>query len=402
MELLCLDRYAHASDGRSISPCDPILHVYFEVNRVHESYETRSFEHKHRRTRSRTEGREAESCRSTSPEMASVVDRLVSAAISVKEPMDTACYQTSLTRLLERISRLEEEVLELRQCVQAPPAQVARPETMPASLATASRDSRLEIPGAGDWEVRCLGRFHLRCAGRKVPPCSSRRGQSLLKYLLASPGCAAATEVLVDCFWPQTDAMAGARSLQVAVHTLRCSLRGCGPGGSDETVLFRHHQYLLNPALSIVQDVDAFRAAYERGLRAAKAGRSAEAIEAFEQARATYSGDYLADPYEEWASSTRMAWQDRRLHVLERLGTYYSQAGRWDPAIACFRELLAVDGYREDIYRLLMRCYTAAGRPAEVEQTYLTCKGCLRRDLRLEPAAETTRLYQQLRQQATP
>src|SRR5712692_6057769 len=71
MELLCLDRYAHASDGRSISPCDPILHVYFEVNRVHECYETRSFEHKYRRTRSRTEGREAESCRSTSPEMAS-------------------------------------------------------------------------------------------------------------------------------------------------------------------------------------------------------------------------------------------------------------------------------------------------------------------------------------------
>src|SRR6266700_1398814 len=165
MELLCLDRYAHASDGRSISPCEPILHVYFEVNRVHESYETRSFEHKHRRTRSRTEGREAESCRSTSPEMASVVDRLVGAAISVKEPMDTACYQTTLTRLLERISRLEEEVLELRQCVQAPPAQVARPGNGLASLSLQSHASRAGAPGAADWEVRCLGSFH-RAPGR--------------------------------------------------------------------------------------------------------------------------------------------------------------------------------------------------------------------------------------------
>ncbi len=402
MELLCLDRYAHASDGRSISPCDPILHVYFEVNRVHESYETRSFEHKHRRTRSRTEGREAESCRSTSPEMASVVDRLVGAAISVKEPMDTACYQTSLTRLLERISRLEEEVLELRQCVQAPPAQVARPGNGLASLSLQSHASRAGAPGAADWEVRCLGSFHLRCAGREVPACRSRRGQSLLKYLLASPGCAAATELLVDCFWPQMDAVAGARSLQVAVHTLRCSLRGCGPGGSDETVLFRHNRYLLNPALSIVQDVDAFRAAYEQGLCAATAHRSAEALQAFEEARATYSGDYLADPYEEWASSARVAWQDRRLHVLERLGTYYSQAGTWDPAISCYRELLAVDGYREDIYRLLMRCYAAAGRPAEVKQTYLTCRDCLRRDLHLAPAAETTLLYQHLMQPSMP
>jgi DNA-binding SARP family transcriptional activator len=197
------------------------------------------------------------------------------------------------------------------------------------------------------------------------------------------------------------DAVAGARSLQVAVHTLRCSLRSCGPGGSDETVLFRHNRYLLNPALSIVQDVDAFRAAYERGMSAIKAGRSAEALQAFEEARATYSGDYLADPYEEWASGSRMAWQDRRLHVLERLGAYYSQAGSWDLAIACSRELLAVDGYREDIYRLLMRCYAAAGRLAEVKQTYLTCRECLRRDLHLPPAAETTQLYQQLMQQVT-
>jgi DNA-binding SARP family transcriptional activator len=198
------------------------------------------------------------------------------------------------------------------------------------------------------------------------------------------------------------DSLAGARNLQVAVHTLRHSLRGCGPAGGNETILFRHNRYLLNPALSIVQDVDAFRSAYERGLCADQAGRSAEAIQAFEEARAFYVGDYLADPYEEWASSTRMALQDRRLHMLERLGVWYSKAGTWELAIACYHEILAVDGYREDIYRLLMRCYAACGRPAEVKQTYLTCRRYLRRDLHLDPAAETTMFYRQLIQQSTP
>lgn len=203
------------------------------------------------------------------------------------------------TRLLERISRLEQEVQELRQHLHGQTQHLERPGIVPAFLSTTSGGSRGGVPGSGHWEVRCLGRFHLRCAGREVPACSSRRGQSLLKYLLASPGFWAPTEVLVDCFWPQSDALAGARSLQVAVHTLRHTLRGCGPGGSDETILFRHSRYLLNPALAIVQDVDAFHAAYERGLCAIKAGRSAEAMQALEQARATYSGDYLADPYEE-------------------------------------------------------------------------------------------------------
>jgi DNA-binding SARP family transcriptional activator len=224
----------------------------------------------------------------------------------------------------------------------------------------------------------------------------------VLKYLLASPGFTAPTEVLVDCFWPQMDAVAGARNLQVAIHTLRCSLRGCGPGGSDETILFRDNHYLLNPALSIVQDVDAFRAAYERGLCATRTGGSIEALQAFEEARVTYLGDYLANPYEEWASGTRMALQDMRLHMLDRLGTFYSQAGTWEAAIACYRELLAVDCYREDIYRLLMGCYATCGRPADVKQTYLTCRGYLRRDLHLAPAVETTKLYQQLIQQSMP
>ena len=326
----------------------------------------------------------------------------VISAISQREAMDTECCQTSLKSLLERISRLEKEVMELRQFLQVPTSHLEQAGNVPASLSIMENMSRLGAPRAADWEIMCLGRSHLRCAGRDMPACRSRRGQSLLKYLLASPGFAASTEVLVDCFWPQMDAVAGARNLQVAVHTLRRSLRGCGPGGSDETVLFRHNQYLLNPALSIVQDVDAFRAAYERGLSASKAGRSTEAIEAFEQARASYLGDYLTNPYEEWASNSRMALQDRWLNVLERLGACYSEAGTWELAIACYRELLAVDCYREDAYRLLMHCYAASGRPADVKQTYHTCRGYLHRDLHLAPAAETTKLYQQLMQQSAP
>lgn len=122
---------------------------------------------------------------------------------------------------------------------------------------------------------------------------------------------------------------------------MRCSLRGCGPGGSDETVLFLYNRYLLNPAPSIVQDVDAFCAAYERGLGAAKADNSAETIQAFEEARAYYTGDYFADPYEEWASSSRVTLQDRWLHVLERLGALYSEARTWASAIACSSLLIA-------------------------------------------------------------
>ena len=253
--------------------------------------------------------------------------------------------------------------------------------------------------GTDCWEVTCLGNFRLRYAGRDLALCNSRRGQSILKYLLASPEYAASSEVLIECFWPQVDPEAGVHSLQVAVHALRRSLHGCGPNGSDETVLFGNNRYFLNPCLSIVQDVDRFRAAYERGQHAAHAGQSAEAKQAFEEARALYTGDYHAGCYEEWASSRRLGLIDTRLALLSQLGPLYGQGKEWERAVSCYREILVVDCYREDIYRQLMRCYAACGRQADVKRTYRTCLEHLRRDLRLAPAPETTMLYQQLIQQ---
>ena len=306
-----------------------------------------------------------------------------------------------LSTIIERISRLENEVRELRQFlfVQMPSAE----QLIARSLSNLA-DSHVIEPVAAKtdfWEVLCLGNFHIRNAERDLILCNSRRGQSILKYLLACPEYTASSEMLIDTFWPQVDPDAGLHSLHVAIHALRRSLRGCGPKGSDETVLFGNNRYFLNPALTIVQDVDHFRAAYERGQHAISAGRQAEAKLAFEEARTHYTGDYLSDCFEEWASSRRLALIDIRLALLGQLGTLYSQGKEWEFAIVCYNEILAVDCYREDIYRKLMHCYSANGRLADVKLTYRTCTELLRRDLRLAPAPETTRLYQELIKQTT-
>jgi DNA-binding SARP family transcriptional activator len=310
--------------------------------------------------------------------------------------MDEEVSQATLNSLIERISRLEKEIMELRQILLVQMPRLEQPIIRPSfSLADTNLSEPLEAK-TDCWEVTCLGNFHLCYAGRDLALCNSRRGQSILKYLLASPGYAVSSEMLIECFWPQVDSDAGAHSLQVAVHTLRRSLRGCGPNGGDETVLFRNSLYFLNPSLSIVQDVDRFRAAYERGQLAVNAGQSAEAKQAFEEARALYAGDYHAGCYEEWASSRRLALIDTRLALLSQLGPLYSQGKEWELAVSCYREILVVDCYREDIYRQLMRCYSACGRQADVKRTYHACLKILHRDLRLAPAPETTMLYQQL------
>jgi DNA-binding SARP family transcriptional activator len=310
--------------------------------------------------------------------------------------------QVTLDSLNERLFRLEREMTELRQFLYVQILYREQPADGPNTLSGQVDISRSGVSAAAAyWEVTCFGRFRHRCADRDLLPCRSRRGQSILKYLLSRPRHAASTEQLIECFWPHMDSVVGAHNLQVAVHTLRRSLQGCGPDGSNETVLFCDDHYLLNPALSIMQDVDAFRDAYEQGQCATKAGKPIEAIQAFERARTYYRGDYLTDPYEDWASSFRLALQDMQLTLLNQLGTFYGQSEKWELAASCYRQILAVDCYREDVSRQLMRCYAACGRTADVKQTYMACQEWLRRDLRLAPASQTRRLYQDLIRQLT-
>ena len=304
---------------------------------------------------------------------------------------------TTLEEVVKRLSELEHDVEALRQRLLAQTPHVESNGVAPVHTPTASAVSPGTTAGLGHWDVTCLARFQLRCAGRAVPPCRSRRGQSILQYLLASRGYAATTDALLEVFWPDMDPAAGMHNLHMAIHALRLALRGCGPDGSDQTILFHRERYLLNPALSIVQDVDRFRAAYNQGMHAATTGQVSEAQHALEEARRWYAGEYLADnPYEEWTQRHRAVLQDMYLSVLSQLSTFYSQASAWERAADCCREILAVDPYHEEAYRQLMRCQAAYGRIAEVQRTYWRCKDRLRRDLQLDPAAETVLLYQQL------
>jgi DNA-binding SARP family transcriptional activator len=261
------------------------------------------------------------------------------------------------------------------------------------------------LPGAqpGLWQVTCLGRFQLWSGGRLPPSCSSRRGWGVLQYLLVRPGHAATRDALIEAFWPGAEPSAGAHNLQVAVHALRRALRGCGPDGCDETVLFRDGHYCLNPELSIDVDADRFRAACERGRRLAADGQFEPARHAFEEALALYGGPFLGDTrHDDWAEPHRMMLQDLQLSVLGWLSGAYTRTSEWERAAACCRQILALDPYREDAVRQLLHCLAATGRLAELERTYRACRERIWQDLQVEPAPETTRLYHQLIGAAAP
>src|SRR5216117_2037831 len=114
--------------------------------------------------------------------------------------MDEDTYQPALRGIIERVSRLENEVRELHQLILLQKPHLAKPIDKPSPIPTNSDSPGLVVAGTGCWEVTCLGNFRLRYAGCDLALCSSRRGQSILKYLLASPGYAASSETFIEHF----------------------------------------------------------------------------------------------------------------------------------------------------------------------------------------------------------
>jgi tetratricopeptide (TPR) repeat protein len=84
------------------------------------------------------------------------------------------------------------------------------------------------------------------------------------------------------------------------------------------------------------------------------------------------------------------------------LACRHTTAGAADAAIQVALRLLALDPLQEAVYRALMRLHAGRGQRGTALRHYQACAEVLRRELGVEPDAETQRLYREILRQAPP
>jgi DNA-binding SARP family transcriptional activator/tetratricopeptide (TPR) repeat protein len=123
--------------------------------------------------------------------------------------------------------------------------------------------------------------------------------------------------------------------------------------------------------------------------------------EALQQAADLYRGDLLASmglsdtPFEEWLVVERERLRDLALEALARLLAHQVKSGA-PPAIKTAQQLLMLDPLQEAVHRTLMRLYALHGRRDAALRQYQSCVDTLRRQLGVEPEAETRQHYQEI------
>jgi DNA-binding SARP family transcriptional activator len=243
-------------------------------------------------------------------------------------------------------------------------------------------------------DARLLGPFELHVEGQPVRQWRGNRGRMLLAYLLLHRARPVSRDVLGGVFWPEAAPDVARNRLHVALYGLRRDLRAV-----SQHPIVAHGQggFSLHPGVGLWLDTEAFGAAVSAAQRD-ELSRTEVALGCYETALELYRGDLLEDaPFEEWALLDREQLRVQHLETLDRVARMRFELGRYTGCIEVCQHLVTGDSCREDIHRLLMRCYARLNKPHLAVHQYHQCERQLRGELGLKPAEATQKLYEQIR-----
>jgi DNA-binding SARP family transcriptional activator len=243
-------------------------------------------------------------------------------------------------------------------------------------------------------EACLLGLFELRVDGQPVRQWRGNRGRMLLAYLLLHRVRPVHRDALADVFWSEAAPDVVRNRLHVALYGLRRDLR---EASQHPIVIHGRGGFCLHPDVDLWLDTEAFAAAI-CAARTEEGSRTEVALSGYETALQLYRGDLLQDaPFEEWALLDREQLRMQYLEALDRIAVLRFELGRYADCIPVCQRLVAGDPCREDVHRLLMRCYVRLNQPHLAVHQYHQCERHLRDELGLGPADATRELHERIR-----
>jgi len=249
-----------------------------------------------------------------------------------------------------------------------------------------------------------LGPFQVMLGGEPVTGFATDKVRALLAYLAVEAEHPHRREALAGLLWPDWPEDSARNSLRQALFQLRQAL-----GDRDANapfLLVDRKTVQFNLASDHGLDVETFTT-----LLLACQAHSHNSLESCElctqrlgRAAELYKGDFLAEfflddsaPFEEWALLKREWLRRQALETFSHLANHYEQRGEYKQAYRYAWRQVEMDPLREEAHRKLMRALALSGQRSAALAQYETCRQALAEDLGVEPADETTALYERIR-----
>jgi LuxR family transcriptional regulator, maltose regulon positive regulatory protein len=267
----------------------------------------------------------------------------------------------------------------------------------PAGLGASASPAPPVATSRADLTVRLLGPLEVfRDPEHRIPAGAwkVKRAQQLLAFVASSRGRRASKERIIDAVWGDARPTAIERNFHPTISFLRRALNHAHHVPKN-FILYETGAYLLNPAYRY--DVDTER--FEAGLRAARdhaaAGRTPDALAAYDAAIDLHRGPFLEDEPGAWAATPRAHFDAGLAGALADAGELQLAHGDPERGLALLERLVEREPLDEQASCRLMRAHGARGNRGAVEREFRRLSHALAKSLRTEPVVDTRRTYRE-------
>ena len=242
-----------------------------------------------------------------------------------------------------------------------------------------------------------LGGFRVGVGAATIRQFATRKSRSLVAYLMLNPGKSFSRQVLADTLWGEASTGDVMKALRQELWVVRRTFR-------EATIDPENHFSLEGEDIGVkgepTLDTTAFEAATEILIKVPDRALDEATASTLEEAVALFDGELLPGLYDDWCLFPREILRDKYIIVVERLMEWHADRQNWGNALLFGKRLLDIDPLLEHIHRDMMRYHYARGdRPAALRQ-FEQCRQRLRRELSIEPMAETATLHEAIRRES--
>ena len=252
--------------------------------------------------------------------------------------------------------------------------------------------------------ISLFGTFEVVLAGQPITSFEYDKVRALLAYLAVEQDRPHRRETLAGLLWPDQPERKARHSLSQTLFSLR---RAIGDHQTEPPFLQVTRQtFQFNQSSDYELDVTTFKAL----LSACEAHDHHQwescdlCVGRLQQAVTLYGGSFLegfslgdSPAFEEWAVLIRERLQRLVMEALRHLTDCYQWRGKYEEALQYAWRWVELDPWREEAQRQLMRLLTLSGQREAALAQYETCRRLVIKELGVEPGAETTLLYEQIR-----
>lgn len=235
--------------------------------------------------------------------------------------------------------------------------------------------------------LELLGDFRLRDESGALITISAKKSQAMLAFLGVKPSQLVSRDKMANLLWSSTAPEQARQSLRQTLSTLRRELALV----SSKKILVEEGDFLSLDAATVHVDVVELESLIAAGTP-----------EALDPATRLYEGDFLdgfqidEERFDQWVIAERDRLHRLALRAHAQLVEQLSRVDALDEAIAVAQRALRIDPLQESMHRTLMQLYTRSGDLLNALQQFDACAKILRRELDVEPDAETKALQQEI------